>query len=128
MFASNSRTSPNEFVTEYNLAAIVYKGWVHFEIWRGIYGLPQSGILANNLLEKCFNHHGYYQTPTTPGLWQHKWHPILFCLIVDDFGIKYVETSHLQHLREALTEHYTISEDLTSRKFAGIDLKWNYPE
>ena len=36
---------PQEFITEYNLNRSVHKGWVYFEIRRGCYGLPQSGIM-----------------------------------------------------------------------------------
>ena len=41
---------PEEFIKEYNLATMVHKGWVYFEIRRGCYGLPQSGMLANRQL------------------------------------------------------------------------------
>ena len=37
-----------------------------------------------------------------------------------------VGDQHLNHLRNILTTHYTITEDLEGKKFAGIDLKWNY--
>ena len=57
----------------------------YFEICRGCYGLPQVGILANNLLWSCFVAKGYYKTPTTPGLWRHKWQPNHFCLLVPKY-------------------------------------------
>jgi hypothetical protein len=42
---------PKEFILEYGLAGKEdHNGWIHFEICRGCYGLPQTGILANNLL------------------------------------------------------------------------------
>jgi hypothetical protein len=42
---------PEEFILEYGLAGKEDKnGWIYFEICRGCYGLPQAGILANNLL------------------------------------------------------------------------------
>ena len=41
---------PQEFISEYNLNSLVYKGWIYFEIRRGCYGLPQSGMLANKQL------------------------------------------------------------------------------
>jgi hypothetical protein len=37
---------PKEFILEYGLA----REWIYFEIRCGCYGLPQAGILANNLL------------------------------------------------------------------------------
>ena len=53
-------------------------GWVYLEIHNGVYGLPQYGSLANILLEKRLKKHGYYQCPTTPGLWRQEWHPFCF--------------------------------------------------
>jgi hypothetical protein len=42
---------PKEFILEYGLAGMEDKNeWIYFEICRGCYGLPQAGILANNLL------------------------------------------------------------------------------
>ena len=42
---------PEEFILEYGLAGMEdINGWISFEIRQGCYGLPQAGILANNLL------------------------------------------------------------------------------
>ena len=68
-------------------------------------------MLSNKLLEEHLNKEGYYQCPTTPGLWRHKWLPILFCLIVDDCSIEYVDKRHADHLRDILLEHYEITQD-----------------
>ena len=88
-----------------------WEGWVYFEIIRGCYGLPQAGKSANDILRVCINKHGYYEATTTPGLWRHKWRPILFGLIVDGFGIEYVGEHHYHHLLHTLQEHYTITTD-----------------
>ncbi len=40
---------PAEFIEEYKLAGTDRDGWIYFEIRRGCYGLPQAGILANDL-------------------------------------------------------------------------------
>ena len=55
-----------------------------------MYRLPQSGILANNLIAQRLSNHGYYQVKQTPGLWQHVWRPISFTLLVENFGIGYI--------------------------------------
>jgi hypothetical protein len=39
-----------EFIDKYNLAGWDRDGWIYFEIHQGCYGLPQAGILVNNLL------------------------------------------------------------------------------
>ena len=36
---------------------------------------------------------------------------VLFSLIVDNFGIEYVEERHAKHLLATLKEHYTITTD-----------------
>ena len=117
---------PPDFILEYNLLEYAKDSWVYFEIRKGVYGLPQAGIIAKKLLESRLNASGYYQAQTTPGLWRHKWRPILFCLVVDDFGIEYVGERHLAHLRSTLTQHYKITDDIRGEKIVGIDLKWDY--
>ena len=78
---------PKEFVAEYNLIPYANNGWIYFVIINRCYGLPQAGILANDLLCTRFNNSGNYETTTKPGIWCHKWHPIMFVLVVDDFVI-----------------------------------------
>jgi hypothetical protein len=86
---------PKDFVKLYNLTNIAdSNGVVYVKIQKGMYGLPQAGILANKLLEQRLNEHGYRQSPTTPGLWKHDVRPISFTLCVDDFGVKYVGRKH----------------------------------
>ena len=81
---------PSKAVDEYNLPTYEHAGWIYFEITKGVYGLKQAGKLANDPLDKCLGEHGYFQCATTPGLWRHRWHPVVFVLIVDNFGIQYV--------------------------------------
>ena len=117
---------PQEFIEEYHLLETERHGWVYFEIVRGCYGSPQSGKLANNLLRKRLEDAHYYETSTTPGLWRHKWRSIPFVLIVDDFGIEYVRKQDADHLASVLKKHHDISQNWEGKKFAGIDLDWNY--
>ena len=60
---------------------------VYFEIRRSIYGLPQTGKLANTAL-KHLAPYRYFEVAHTPGLWRHINRPIAFSLVVDDFGVK----------------------------------------
>ena len=50
----------------------------------------------------------------------------MFCLTVDDFGIKYVSEKHAQHLLDTLQEHYMVTTDWEGKKYAGIDIEWDY--
>ncbi len=77
----------------------------------GMYGLPQSGLIANKLLEKRLNKHGYRQSKLVSGLWQHDTCPIHFTLVVDDFGVKYVGEEHAMHLKKVLKLHYKLTCD-----------------
>ena len=44
---------PDDVTKHYNLETKVKnEGYVYIEIRRGMYGLPQSGLLARHLLEK----------------------------------------------------------------------------
>ena len=114
---------PEDFVKLYNLASKVDKnGFVYLEIRRGMYRLPQSGILAQHLLEKQLNKKGYSQDNIVPGLWTHSWRPITFTLYVDDFGVGYVGKQHAAHLIAILEEHYTISQDWNGARYIGIDI------
>jgi hypothetical protein len=67
-----------------------------------MYGLPQAGLLAKVLLEKRLNKHRYRQSKLVPGLWKHDTRLIQFTLDVDDFGVKYINKEHAQHLKNTL--------------------------
>ena len=96
------------------------------EIRRGMYGLPQSGILANKLLKERLEVHGYHEVEHTPGLFYHETRPIWFTLVVDDFGVKYVGKRHAEHLMKVLSEFYEMEEDWLGKLYCGITLDWNY--
>jgi hypothetical protein len=63
---------PNEFINKHKLAGLDRDGWIYFEISQACYGLPQAGILANDLLCSCLKADGFYEAASTPGLWHHK--------------------------------------------------------
>ena len=117
---------PDEIVQKYNLLAIAHKGWVYIRIKRGMYGLPEAGLLANELLKKRLIKSGYYECQFTPGLYKHMWRPIIFSLVVDDFGIKCQGIEHARHLKKSLEEWYEVSVDWAGKLFCGITLDWNY--
>jgi hypothetical protein len=93
---------PEEIVQKYNLNALAVDGWVYIEIRKGMYGLKQAGLLANQLLQTRLEPFRYYPARHTPGLWLNKTWPISFTLVVDDFAVKYVGKQHAEHLRNAL--------------------------
>ena len=57
-----------DFIEEYNLRDKVTKdGYVYVEICKEINGLPQEGILAQELVEKRLNAKSYRRSKLTPG-------------------------------------------------------------
>jgi hypothetical protein len=93
---------PEEIIQKYNLNALAVDGWVYIKIRKGMYGMKQAALLANQLLQTCLAPFGYYPARHTPGLWMHKTRPISFTLVVDDFAVNYVGKRHAEHLRNAL--------------------------
>jgi hypothetical protein len=117
---------PNEFIDKYKLTGLDCDGWIYFKTRQGCYGLPQAGILANNLLGSCLEAKGFYEAASTPRLWRHKWRPIQFCLIVDDSGVKYVGLGHFNCLLGILKKFHDAQYNMAGDKFAGMDIEWNY--
>ena len=54
---------PENIIKQYNLHDLATKdGWVYVAMKKGMYGLHMAGILAQELLEKRLNAHGYQQS------------------------------------------------------------------
>jgi hypothetical protein len=117
---------PEEIVDKYNLKALAVYGWVYIEIRKGMYGLKQEGLLANQLPQTRLTPFAYYPARHTPGLWLHKTRPIAFSLIVDDFAVKYVGKQHADNLRNALLQSYELATDWEAKVYSGMSLKWDY--
>jgi hypothetical protein len=117
---------PTAIIVYYGLEAIAVNGFVYCEINKGMYGLPQAAILANDDLVFHLEKHGYVQSPHTPGLLTHNTLPISFCLVVDDFGVKYVGKEHARHLIEVFQRMCTITIDWSGDLYVSLHLDWDY--
>jgi hypothetical protein len=117
---------PEEIIQKYNLNDLAVDGWVYIEIRKGMYGLKQAGLLANQLLQTRLAPFVYYPARHTPGLWLHKTRPVSFTLVVDDFAVKYVGKQHAEHLWNALLQTYELTTDWTATVYSGMTLKWDY--
>jgi hypothetical protein len=120
------RMIPQAIIDHYNLMAIAVDGYVMTECNQGIYGLPQAGKLANELLKPRLAAGGYHPAPNTPGLYIHESRKISFCLWVDDFSVKYVDKADVQHLIDLLKQYYELTTDWTGTKYLGMTLRWDY--
>eukprot|EP00804_Cyclotella_cryptica_P013547 CCRYP_012910-RA/>CCRYP_012910-RA protein AED:0.33 eAED:0.31 QI:0/0/0/1/1/1/2/0/567 len=118
---------PEEIINEYKRRDLMEPDdCVYIMIVLGIYGLPHAVLIANKLLEKRLNKHGYPQSKLVPGLWKHKWRPIWFTLVVDDFEVKYVGKEHALHLKSVLKSYYPLSTDWIGNGYIGMRLDWDY--
>jgi hypothetical protein len=97
---------PPEIGTEYNLQAKAHSNHVYIGIDKGMYGLPQAGMLANKLLETCLRPHGYYQMRHTSGLRRHTTKNLAFTHVVDDLAIKHTSQEGANHLLNLLRKDY----------------------
>ena len=119
---------PPAIVEHYNLTELAdEEGYVYIQIDKGMYGLPQAGMLANKLLVKRLARHGYYPCRHTPGLWLHSTRSTKFALVVDDFLVEYVGKQNAEHLLAILKRDYEgVTVDWKAAVFCGIHLDWNY--
>ena len=108
---------PIWIVEQYNLNTHAKDGWVHLEMRRAVWGLPQAGILANKRLRRKLAPFGYYECVNTPGLWYHETRPITFTLVVNNFGVKYVNKADVDHLIASIKNTYTITKDWTGNLY-----------
>ena len=61
-------------------------------IEKGMYGIKQAWIIANQELVKHMAPFGYHAVKHTPGLWVHNSREKLFSLVVNDFCVQYCST------------------------------------
>jgi hypothetical protein len=50
----------------------------------------------------------------------------MFTLVVDDFGIQYIDKDDFDYLTSVLQQKYTISIDMAGEKYRGLTLLWDY--
>ena len=77
---------PQEIIYLYNIENLKDDtGWCYTRIYKGMYGLKQEDIIANNELQKHLKPYGYAPVRHTPGLWEFKGRDTMFTLVIDDF-------------------------------------------
>lgn len=94
---------PEDFIKQYKLKEKpTHDGYVYIELWKGVYGLPQAGLIVKQFLDNQLDKQGYLQSRFTPVFWKNKWRPLHFTLVVDDFEVKYVVKKHIKKLIEVM--------------------------
>ena len=62
---------PDECMEEFGFERYLVNGAVLFEVSKGMYGLPQAGLLAKKRLEEHLATEGYFQDEFVPCLFTH---------------------------------------------------------
>jgi hypothetical protein len=96
---------PPESTAAHNLEPYFHNNAVYFKIRKCMYGLPQAGRLSQLRLISHLQQHGYHQCVNTPCLFKHETRDIMFCLVIDDFGICYGTQDDADHLIQTLQSH-----------------------
>jgi hypothetical protein len=77
----NLSSLPQETIDKYDFLELSQEEKVYIEIQKGMYGLPQAGILANELLQCNLAKDGYRPTQHTNELWTQYTRPLSFSLV-----------------------------------------------
>ena len=118
---------PIESQIKYITEELVHDGSVLVEISKGIYGLTQAGLLAQEQLFEHLSQNDFYPiSPENPCIFKHKRRNITFCLFVDDFGVKYKLKEDAEHLINILNEKYKTKTDWTGTSFLGFKIERNH--
>jgi hypothetical protein len=118
---------PKEILIKYKLHEIATSdGYVYCKIRKGMFSLPQAGIIAQELLQERLAKVGYHQSKIVPGLWTHQTRNTCFTFIVDNFAIKYTKMEDAKHLINALQKDYTITVDWDTINYIGLTIEWDY--
>ena len=100
------------------------KAFVYCAIQKTMYGLAMSGKLCKLDLVALLLSWGFHETDT-PCLFRHATRKITFCLVVDDFGIKYDEQDDLDYLVDCLSSKYHVKVHPVGTKYLGFTIDYN---
>ena len=67
-----------------------------------MYEIPQSGLLANQLLTKFLAQYVFHPTKFTTGIWTHGKKSTQFTLVVEKFSIQYNKKDSAEYLIKTL--------------------------
>ena len=72
----NLKDIPDEIIREFDLNKKEVNGFVYVKVRKGMYGLPQAGLLSDKLLQQRLALFGYQPRKLIPGRQKHNWRPI----------------------------------------------------
>jgi hypothetical protein len=115
---------PSEVIERHRLQPFIHRDSILFQVDKGMYGLPQAGLLAQQRLVQHLAQHGYHETATRC-LFRHKTLPVTFSLVVDDFGVKAGDRAAAQHLEATLKKLYEIKVDWSGEHYLGFHIQFD---
>ena len=118
---------PPTVIQSHNLQQYIRNNALLFQVNKGMYGLPQAGLLAQQRLITHLASAGCHQTDTTC-LFRHVANGTVFSLVVDDFGVKYTTLSGVSHLIHTLQTLYSITIDWKGSKYLGFAIAFDYSQ
>jgi hypothetical protein len=121
---------PADLRIELGMADLPDDASVLWEINKGLYGMPQAGLLAKTELNKLLSANGYNECVFTQGLYKHKTRNISFTVWVDDFLIKFkrgTDKKDINHLLDVLRSKYKFKIDWNGRQYLGLTIDYRRP-
>ena len=111
----------------YNFITLVEdQGWIYILIEKGMYGLKQAGIIANQELVNHLAQFGYNPVQKKLGLWVHDNRHTIFSLVVEGICVQYSSTEDANFFLNALRAKYLIIVNMEATFYIGIKLVWDY--
>ena len=102
---------PLDIIAQYKVDGLVKNRYVYVEIMKGIYGLKQATVLADHQLATYIRTAAYQAIMESTSMWKYATKYTIFCLYVDDFGVKYFNKEDAKHLLDTLGQHYKYTVD-----------------
>ena len=118
-----SRYKPAGIMEKHHFKTKIKDSYIYCKIKKGMYGLNQAALVAYNCLKYYLLQHDYTPIPDTSGLWKHTTCCIVFCIYIDDFGIKYYNKDDALHLITTLQQFYKGSIDWSGTRYCKLKIK-----
>ena len=115
---------PDTTIATHCLKPYVHENSILFQVSKGMYGLPQAGLLAQQRLTAHLANHDYHETSTSC-LFRHISNGTAFTFVVDDFGIKCSNQGGTDHLIRTLQLLYVIIINWTGTTYIGFTILFN---
>ena len=117
---------PDDIIQQYALNDLAHNGYIYIQIKKGMYDLKQASVLAYQNLTKLLTDGGYEHILVSLGMWKYRTRKTIFCLCVDDVGVKYFSKEDVKHLHDTLAKEYNCKIDWSGENFIGYKVNWDY--